>query len=288
MAEAKGFDWSKATTTSYFFVRYVSNVAEARGFDLSEAKNEACFLCTLARAWRKREDSNLRDGHPPTRFRVVRLQPLGHASIYNYTTSLVKTNHECYNITMDNTFNFWLGTIVIAAIGTFAHFLYDISHENKILGLFTAVNESTWEHIKIALTPSLLWCLYDGYFYGPSPNYFAAKLLSLLVIVVFIPAVFYSYKKITHYPVLVADILTFIISIILSQLVFYAVLELPPMTHLGTYFSCLCLFIFFGCYMTLTLSPLKIPLFKDPLTGKYGFPAHRNFFKSLKKRKKSH
>ncbi|MBR0372649.1 hypothetical protein IJH72_01765 [Candidatus Saccharibacteria bacterium] len=184
---------------------------------------------------------------------------------------------------MDNTLNLWLGIIIISIIGTFAHFLYDISKENRILGLFTAVNESTWEHIKIALTPSLLWCLYDGYFYGEDPNYFCAKLISLLILVFFIPIVFYSYKKLTHKPVLVMDILTFYVAIILSQFSFYGTLELNPMSHLGTYFSCLGLFIFFGAYMTLTLAPIKNTIFKDPITGKYGFSAHRNFFKNLKK-----
>ena len=35
--------------------------------------------------WRKRRDSNPRDPCGPTRFRVVRLQPLGHASTAYYT-----------------------------------------------------------------------------------------------------------------------------------------------------------------------------------------------------------
>ena len=253
-------------------------VAEARGFD---SKNESRFLCKLVRAWRKREDSNLRDGRPPTRFRVVRLQPLGHASTSNYTIFLPKLNHECYNGIMDQTFNLWLGIIVISAVGTIAHFLYEWTHQNKILGLFTAVNESTWEHIKIALTPSFLWCLYDGVIYGLEPNYFCAKLMSLLVIVVFIPTVFYSYKKFTKKPVLPLDIATFYVAIILSQLTFYTILNLNPMIYVFQFLSCLGLFVFFGCYMTLTLDPLKNFLFKDPITGKYGFRAHTNL-KDLK------
>ena len=188
---------------------------------------------------------------------------------------------------MDHTLNLWLGIAVITTVGILAHYLYDISKEQHILGLFAAVNESTWEHIKIALTPSFLWCIYDGYFYGENPNYFCAKLLSLLIIALFIPIIFYSYKKFTHHPVLPADILTFIVAIILSQLIFYAVLELNPMSHLGTYLSCLGLFIFFGAYMTLTLDPLRFPIFKDPITGKYGFRAHRNFFKYLRSKRKS-
>ena len=188
---------------------------------------------------------------------------------------------------MDHTLNLWLAIVVISLVGILAHFLYDITRENHILGLFAAVNESTWEHIKIAITPSLLWCLYDGYFYGENPNYFCAKLFSLLVIVVFIPAVFYTYKKFTHHPVLPADILTFIMAIILSQFTFFAILELNPMSHLGTYLSCLGFFCLFGAYMTLTLDPLRFPIFKDPITGKYGFRAHQNLFKYLHSKHKT-
>ena len=186
---------------------------------------------------------------------------------------------------MDNTFNFWLGVIVISVVGTLAHFLYDWSHHNKILGLFTAVNESTWEHIKIALTPTFLWSLYDGAIYGLNPNYFLAKLLSLIVIALFIPLVFYSYQHIAKKPILAIDILTFYVAIILSQLTFYVVIDLPPVWPILQYLSTLGTFIFFGAYMTLTLEPLRNLIFKDPLTGKYGFRAHRDFFKN---RKKSH
>ena len=42
--------------------------------------------------WRKREDSNLRDACAPTRFRVVRLQPLGHASATNF--NIIRPNSQ--------------------------------------------------------------------------------------------------------------------------------------------------------------------------------------------------
>ena len=183
---------------------------------------------------------------------------------------------------MDNTFNFWLGVILISAIGTIAHFLYDWSHHNRIIGLFAAVNESTWEHIKIALTPTFLWSLYDGALYGLNPNYFVAKLASLIVIALFIPLVFYSYQRITKKPVLVIDILTFYTAILLSQLVFYTIISFDPVWPILQYIATLGTFVFFGAYMTLTLEPLKNLIFKDPITGKYGFRAHSDIFKKNK------
>ena len=86
----------------------------------------------------------------------------------------------------------WIGFIVISIVGTLLHFLYEISGHNKVVAIFAAVNESTWEHIKIALTPTFLWSLLDGFKYGTNPNYFIAKSASLLIIVFLIPIIFYS------------------------------------------------------------------------------------------------
>ena len=68
-----------------------------------------------------------------------------------------------------------ISIIIISIIGTISHFLYDISNHNKFIGLFSAVNESTWEHIKIALTPTFFWCIIDGILFGQNPNYFLAN-----------------------------------------------------------------------------------------------------------------
>ena len=186
---------------------------------------------------------------------------------------------------MDYVFHFWLAVLVISTVGTLAHFLYDWTHQNKIIGLFAAVNESTWEHIKIALTPTFLWSLYDGYIFGAYPNYFLAKLLSLLTLVVLIPLIFYSYRAFTKKSILFVDIANFYISILLSQVVFFVVLTCPPQPFVVSFLSCFGLFVFFGCYMTLTLEPIKSFLFKDPITGKYGFYAHRNLKRKIKARR---
>ena len=63
-------------------------------FILSPLRKTIFFVLLVLLTWRKREDSNLRDACAPTRFRVVRLQPLGHASTSNSTTVFYKMPHE--------------------------------------------------------------------------------------------------------------------------------------------------------------------------------------------------
>ena len=172
--------------------------------------------------------------------------------------------------------------IIISIVGTFLHFLYEISGHNKYIALFAAVNESTWEHIKIALTPTLLWSLYDGFIYGLNPNYFIAKALSLLAIIIIIPLIFYTYTSITKKAILPLDIITFYIAIICSQLIFNHFINLQPQEFIYTYISIIALFIIFAGYMVLTLQPLKIFIFKDPITQKYGKEGHTEIEHSKK------
>ena len=168
----------------------------------------------------------------------------------------------------------WLSIIIISILGTLFHFLYDISKHNKVVGLFAAVNESTWEHIKIALTPTILWSIYDGYIYGRNPNYFTAKLSSLLILITFIPTIFYLYKYFTNKPIIIVDILIFYIAIILSQFSFYSIIKLQTLGFATNYLSCISIFIVFFFFFVLTLLPIKSFIFKDPITNKFGFKGH--------------
>lgn len=167
-----------------------------------------------------------------------------------------------------------IGIIFISLIGTLLHFTYEISNHNKVVALFSAVNESTWEHIKIALTPTFIWTLYDGAAYGIYNNYFIAKTASLLVIIFLIPILFYIYKIFTKKSKLPIDIIIFYITIITSSLVFKYILNLKDLPYYITYISLVLMFIIFGFYMTLTLLPMKNFLFKDPITNNYGLKGH--------------
>ena len=116
--------------------------------------------------------------------------------------------------------------MVISLVGTISHFLYDISKHNKVVGLFGAVNESTWEHIKIALTASILWSVVDGYLYGVNPNYFLAKLLSLITIIILMPVLYYGYKFLFKKDNFIINILIFYIVIISSQYLFTYIINI--------------------------------------------------------------
>lgn len=170
---------------------------------------------------------------------------------------------------------FIIGIIFISVVGTVLHFTYEWSNHNKTIALFSAVNESTWEHIKIAITAYFLWMIVDGFIFGKMVNYFPAKLVGLVTIILLIPLLFYGYKIITKRSVLIIDISIFYIAITAAQMLSYLVLNMKDVQHIIIYISIVLLFILFGFYVLATLMPPENFIFKDPITKKYGIKGHK-------------
>ena len=89
------------------------------------------------------------------------------------------------------------GFVFTSVLGTLLHFLYDICGESIILAPFSAVNESPWEHMKILFIPMLIFAFIENKFIGNRyPDLFSAKLLGILMGLILIPVLFYSYTGI--------------------------------------------------------------------------------------------
>ncbi len=168
----------------------------------------------------------------------------------------------------------YIGMVIIAIVGTFLHFLYEISKHNKFVAIFAAVNESTWKHIKIYMTPTILWSLYDGYVYGLNGNYIIGKSLCILTIILLIPILFYIYTAFTKKSILWVDVICFYITIICSQLVFNYFINIDILPFIYTYLSSILLFIELVAYIFLTFQPLNNFIFEDPISHKYGLSGH--------------
>lgn len=168
----------------------------------------------------------------------------------------------------------WLETLAVSLLGSLLHFTYAWSKQNKFVAIFSAVNESTWEHIKLALSGLFACTLVDVWFLGTNPNYWLARSLSFLVPVVVIPILFYTYKALLKKFILPIDIVIFIIAAFLSCLTFGLVLEQPLINPYENFLSCIIGIIIMTMYLLLTRFPMKNFLFRDPITQKYGYDGH--------------
>ena len=86
------------------------------------------------------------------------------------------------------------GALFTAALGTLLHFVYDWSGGWGAAAAFSAVNESTWEHMKLLFFPMFLFSVVQVCCLGRNyPNFLAARGVSTVTGVALIPVLFYTY-----------------------------------------------------------------------------------------------
>ena len=49
-----------------------------------------------------------------------------------------------------------IGFVFVSVIGTLAHFVFEWSGNNTVVGLFCPINESPWEHLKLIFFPGTI------------------------------------------------------------------------------------------------------------------------------------
>src|SRR5690606_8039947 len=94
----------------------------------------------------------------------------------------------------------WLNAIAIlplSLVGSLLHFAYDWSRHNRFVAVFAAVNESYWEHIKIAFWPVLVWFIVLFALGGWSiPGFVPAATIALYSVPVIMIAIVFVYKAV--------------------------------------------------------------------------------------------
>lgn len=158
--------------------------------------------------------------------------------------------------------------VIILAIvfGTLLHFTYEWSGENRIVGLFSATNESVWEHLKLVFYPMLILAIVEYFVVKKEANnYIEAKSLGVFLAIAFIIVFYYTYTGIIGKNFFIIDILTFIISIILGEWVSYKLMiRKSESTTLSKILSLAIIFYFLISFILFTYNPPNINLFKDP------------------------
>ena len=87
--------------------------------------------------------------------------------------------------------------IVISIIGTILHFAFEFSGGNLLVALFSAVNESVWEHIKIAVWYIYILSLIKMAIKEEREcNLWSSLFFKVLTVVILIPTLYYLYKAI--------------------------------------------------------------------------------------------
>ena len=164
------------------------------------------------------------------------------------------------------------GFLFVAAAGTLLHFVYDWSGGSPLAAAFSAVNESTWEHMKLLFFPFFLFSVVQLWFLGRNyPNFLAVRTLAVLFGLVLIPVLFYTYSGVLGYRVDWINIAIFYVAELAAFLLDFQLLrrgraETLWLQLLGLAVLWALAFLFVWC----TFHPPALGLWQDPITGRYG------------------
>ena len=164
-----------------------------------------------------------------------------------------------------------IGTVFIIFLGSALHFTYALSGNNPVVGSFSPVNESVWEHLKMVFWPSLFWILITILPLRKAvSNFFSAKAIGTYVMVITIPAVFYSYTALVGESILAIDIATFIIAVIIGQFASYKLFRQNTIVGPTERIALVALLLLALVFVVFTFYPPHLPIFQDSITGHYG------------------
>ena len=111
-----------------------------------------------------------------------------------------------------------IGLVFEIVLGTIGHFLYEWSGYNKLVGFLFSKNESTWEHMKLGITPIILWTCIE-LLTGNINNLFFAKFSNIIAFSFTLLVLYTTYKYIVKKNILFVDILIFYISLFVGKFV---------------------------------------------------------------------
>ena len=163
--------------------------------------------------------------------------------------------------------------LIYSLTGTLLHFLFKLSKNNIIVGIFASVNESVWEHIKILLTP-IFMISFISFLCTRNYNFFILLmelLTSIILIILLYEIKLHFFKeKYNFINIVIFYVVSFIISYIHFKLQNYNV------SNLINGISLIMVIIVFIMYLTFTIFPLKNKYFKDPINGTFGINEYVN------------
>lgn len=165
---------------------------------------------------------------------------------------------------------FILGFILVSIAGTLFHFLYGWTGQNALVGLFTPVSESTWEHMKLLFFPMLLFTIPTIWIINPDCPHLTANLLwGNLIGTAIIPVLFYTYSGILGYHLPPVDIAIFFIAVLAAFLIAYKLCkktknmsERQSSIYLGV--SAILTLLFALAFIRFTYHVPEFGIFKEP------------------------
>ena len=163
-----------------------------------------------------------------------------------------------------------MGFAVTSLGGTLLHFLYDWLGKAWWIAPLSGVNESTWEHMKLLFWPMLLFAVAESFFFREREDFWCVKLRGILLGIVLIPVIFYTYNGVIGHSPDWINIAIFFLSAAASYLfetkLFWGIPIACKRKKLAISLLCAIALLF----VLFTFRTPTLDIFRDPLTGSFG------------------
>ena len=164
------------------------------------------------------------------------------------------------------------GILFSIALGVLLHFLFDMTNQNVIAALFSAVNESIWEHLKLLFYPMFLFAIIESKFFEKEyEKFWCVKLKGIFLGLLLIPIFYYMYTGALGVSADWVNIANYAVTMIMVFLVETRLFQKGEKCIFQSEVAFIGLCIIALVFTVLTFVTPKIPIFKDPVTGTYGF-----------------
>lgn len=161
------------------------------------------------------------------------------------------------------------GFVFTSLGGTVFHFIYDWTNKSILTAPFSAVNESTWEHMKLLFFPMVIFALIQNRYFKEFGNFWYVKLIGILAGLILTPVLFYTINGIFGKTPDFINIAIFFIAtatVFVIETYLFKNYHYCKSPHIAFLIICLIGFLF----IIFTFSSPHIPLFQDPVTNTYG------------------
>lgn len=163
-----------------------------------------------------------------------------------------------------------MGFAATSLLGTLLHFLYEWLGRPLWIAPFSAVNESTWEHMKLLYWPMLLFAVIR-YSTGRVPRHFwCVTLCGVVRGLAAIPILFYTYRGAIGPSPAFWNIAIFFIAAAIAYRYEAGRLSRADFSCRAPRLALLCLGVIGLLFFLFTFATPHLALFRDPLTGHYG------------------
>lgn len=164
------------------------------------------------------------------------------------------------------------GFLFTGVLGILLHFVYERSGGNALAAAFSAVNESTWEYMKLLFVPLFLFSIIQVCLLGRNyPNLLAVRAVSALTGIALIPILFYTYTGVFGQSFTWANIAVFFLADLWAFVLDYSLLRRGRCsTGWQQLAGLIALWGLAFCFVWCTFHPIRLPLWQDPVTGGYG------------------